>query len=513
MCGPDGCGGVCGTCEEGLRCIEGMCSDEACPAGTLDCGGVCTELLTDADNCGSCGSACPRVDGLVAECIAAECFNTCPALSGQGANVDLTNDPGNCGACGTECPAVGGAAVCEAGACVDPCVEQGLTGCGEECIDTTADPENCGGCDNICPTAENGFPSCVGGECQDPCEGNTNCNGVCVATEADPDNCGGCGIRCHDSQTCNGGVCECPMGGGQDLSTDVENCGACENSCPEIQGGERACNAGNCADACGGALNECNGACVNLAEDVDNCGACDNSCADYTMNEPEVHFWLEEVVSSAQATGCLGGECLFAASMGYRFPNQGGTVESCAAICAAGGGRCVAQPVGLQECPTLDGEVIPLGQNAVGCAVFRGIQAATADAVAGCQDPILPRKGIQGDNRVVINCACEATNPPQPAPELGIPVEQSGGYRYEMASHEILVIRLVAEGAQLRVDMLQPGYIAALSADGEEIDRDSELNFGPFVVFDTAPGRTYYVTYRTFPERAQEIAFEVDLNF
>ena len=44
-CGSDGCGGVCGTCEEGLQCIDGGCVDTGCPAGQmLDCNEECISM-------------------------------------------------------------------------------------------------------------------------------------------------------------------------------------------------------------------------------------------------------------------------------------------------------------------------------------------------------------------------------------------------------------------------------------------------------------------------------------
>src|SRR5262245_55007986 len=36
----------------------------ACPPGTSDCGGQCVDVMTDDDNCGSCGESCASLGGI-----------------------------------------------------------------------------------------------------------------------------------------------------------------------------------------------------------------------------------------------------------------------------------------------------------------------------------------------------------------------------------------------------------------------------------------------------------------
>jgi hypothetical protein len=84
-------------------------------------------------------------------------------------------------------------------------------------------------------------------------------------------------IVCPTGTTDCGGVC-------LDLQTDVNNCGACGNVCPEAQPGfDVGCAGGNCffmrEPACAEGLSSCNGVCVNRQTDPANCGLCGNVCA------------------------------------------------------------------------------------------------------------------------------------------------------------------------------------------------------------------------------------------
>jgi len=84
-------------------------------------------------------------------------------------------------------------------------------------------------------------------------------------------------LVCPSGTTDCSGVC-------LDLQTDVNNCGACGNVCPEAQPGfDVGCAAGNCFfmrdRACAEGLSACNGVCVNRQTDPMNCGLCGNVCA------------------------------------------------------------------------------------------------------------------------------------------------------------------------------------------------------------------------------------------
>jgi uncharacterized protein (TIGR03382 family) len=120
-CGPDGCGGSCGVCEEGSNCKDGACheeicipdcedkncgpdgcggqcgkceSDQACSDGLCECEADCLDVECGDDGCsGSCGEC---ADGLI--CIAGDCVCLSQCLGKQ------CGDDGCGSSCG-ECPA------------------------------------------------------------------------------------------------------------------------------------------------------------------------------------------------------------------------------------------------------------------------------------------------------------------------------------------------------------------------------------------------------------------------
>jgi hypothetical protein len=57
------CSEVCGT---NLVCVNGAC---ACPTGTVNCAGTCSDLSTDGANCGTCGTTCAAGQG----CVSGKC--------------------------------------------------------------------------------------------------------------------------------------------------------------------------------------------------------------------------------------------------------------------------------------------------------------------------------------------------------------------------------------------------------------------------------------------------------
>jgi len=160
--------------------------------GTTTCNGDCTDLQTDPNNCGACGSVCE--EGFLCSAGACLCAVGVPCNDGC---VDLDSDSQNCGTCGTVC--VGG--TCTAGTC--SCAG-GQASCDDACTDVQTDDNNCGECGNACNAGE----TCEAGSCA--CTSAT-CDGVCVDLMSDANNCGECGNVCPGSigfTGCVQGMCE-----------------------------------------------------------------------------------------------------------------------------------------------------------------------------------------------------------------------------------------------------------------------------------------------------------------
>lgn len=137
-----------------------------------------------------------------------------------GSCTPVTRDPENCGACGNRC---GVGQVCFQGACGTSC-GTGTTQCGPSCVDTKVDGQNCGACGTKCSAGE----VCSGGKCGLPCQaGLTMCtagldggvsdassdggsvlgNPYCANLQSDDRNCGACGAACRVGASCVTGAC------------------------------------------------------------------------------------------------------------------------------------------------------------------------------------------------------------------------------------------------------------------------------------------------------------------
>src|SRR5205085_2636077 len=92
----------CGTiCTGGKACQAGACN---CPANQTACGGACTSLSSDPNNCGTCGKACAAGQ----TCQSGTCVGgTCPANRQRcTADVCCAYEGGTC------CPASTGGFCC-----------------------------------------------------------------------------------------------------------------------------------------------------------------------------------------------------------------------------------------------------------------------------------------------------------------------------------------------------------------------------------------------------------------
>ncbi len=191
----------------------------ACDTGWFDCNsqegdGCETDIFTDPENCGGCGSACTFPNGL-GQCAGGSCFlvgcvsgyDDCNNDPSDGCETDLSNDVNNCGFCHNRCSSSVGTPVCNNGVCDVSSCNPGLADCdpndGQPCeTNIWADPNNCGGCGNAC-SLQNATALCANGTCVvDTCDAgwgdcdNQDPNGCETDTTSDPQNCGSCGNRC-----------------------------------------------------------------------------------------------------------------------------------------------------------------------------------------------------------------------------------------------------------------------------------------------------------------------------
>ncbi len=318
VCGPDGCGGSCGTCPAGQQCgNSGTCScapncaGKSC--GSDGCGGSCGTCPagTSCDAQGTCQPAC------VPSCIGKNCgpdgcggsCGTC--LGGQQCSLSGTcacvpsctgkvcGDDGCGGTCGTCQPPT----ACVAGQCV----------CQPACAGKNCGPDGCGGSCGSCPAGQqcvNGIcgcvPSCAGklcgddgcagscGTCQPPAvclNGQCACLPDCLGKVCGDDGCGGTCGSCGANEVCLAGVCTCtPDCSGKQCGTDGcgGSCGTCTPpaecvkgtclclaDCTGKQCGSDGCG-GSCG-TCGGSLKCVSGECLCVpACDAKFCG--DNGC-------------------------------------------------------------------------------------------------------------------------------------------------------------------------------------------------------------------------------------------
>ncbi|OJY29465.1 MAG: hypothetical protein BGO98_47285 [Myxococcales bacterium 68-20] len=304
-------------------------------------------LLSDNENCGTCGNVCPRFDtlGMTSRCVngacEAECaspaFKDCNGRLEDGCETLILDDPKNCGQCGNECaPGV----ECRQGVCGCP---TGMIDCDGRCVDPSTSNAHCGGCNNRCVPPDGAVPpphseyGCVAGQCgqlrcidehiaawfdcnKDLNAPNSDGCEVDIGSRAqDPNNCGGCGIACGPEQVCRDvlGVAQCICKPGEtmcgtpdypicaELATDPEHCGACGIRCPVKDDAHQttSCREGVCTFECASGWGDCNdnpldGCETNLLVHGANCGACGKRC-DTAAGQPCIQGVCLEVECDA----------------------------------------------------------------------------------------------------------------------------------------------------------------------------------------------------------------------
>lgn len=302
-CGPNS------SCD--LATLTCVCFDGGyAQCGTTDAGlPICSNTLSDNNNCGVCGNACPGAP-IVSSCLSGLCSclqQSCPGADGGIICTNTSTDSNNCGGCtyadaGVICPF---GEICQNSICA---CAPGFTSCsilnsdgtmdgGSYCADTTVDKLNCGTCGTACGNNQKCTPQGSMGVCvcdtTAPDGGDLiQCPSGCVHSNGDSHNCGGCGIQC-ETGICNNGVCLCNPDAGilqctptrcADTNSDKKNCGACGNDC--TQGGiltfpNIVCKSGQCRCQ-GGQDYICPQpvtpfptlACIDVSMDPNNCGGC-----------------------------------------------------------------------------------------------------------------------------------------------------------------------------------------------------------------------------------------------
>ncbi|AKU96570.1 hypothetical protein AKJ09_03234 [Labilithrix luteola] len=334
------------------------CPTSACAFGYTTCASsrfLCdTNLLTDANNCGACGHACPKTtDEYSFACIGGECVMKCPedparldcdGIVDNGCETWPTTNE-HCGACNVTCDV----STDPTHACTNTTINyavviqcgcpNGLLFCNGYCVDPNAD-DHCGGCAVTCdpnggpqPNPPKAHYGCVGQQCGKlkcetlylDCDGN-QANG-CEVHGISDENCGACGIACGDGTHCivnTDGFPQCMCEAGTslcvtatdghgltqgycaDFGSDDRNCGGCGVECFHgapiglpLPGGLEACVHGSCELRCVEGNADCNdsptdGCETNTFSDPRNCGGCGIQC------------------DLAAGQACAGGHCMLA---------------------------------------------------------------------------------------------------------------------------------------------------------------------------------------------------------
>jgi hypothetical protein len=151
-------------CSGNHACVANQCQ---CTDGTTECGGVCVDTSSDAQNCGSCGRACSAPKDGTTTCEASQCVSHC--ASGRhlcGATCASDHDVATCGASCTPCsPPANATATCDGTQCGFTC-NSGYVPCDQGC------------CENCASTGCTGATWCnpQSGLCEPGCAQNSQCS-------------------------------------------------------------------------------------------------------------------------------------------------------------------------------------------------------------------------------------------------------------------------------------------------------------------------------------------------
>ena len=289
-CGDDGCGGTCGTCDQGVVCLDHVCQPDQChgvpasgccdgpvvrycadnQASSLDCSTQpsCGWNPQGYYACGTDGKADPS-GGLTMPC------PTCSPIC-----VDRQCGPDGCGgACGV----CGPGTKCNGGQCVaDTCAGVPFEGCcaGELlrwCSHGTIQTADCAATPACGWKADAAMYDCGSDGSEDPSGIHPGTCPACTANCADrvcgDDGCGGSCGACAGGKACLGGQCACTAKAGTGCCGDavcwLDSCGAAEDRIAD-------CPSGCAGSTCTGCTPQCDGRGCGS----DGCGGFCGTCSD-----------------------------------------------------------------------------------------------------------------------------------------------------------------------------------------------------------------------------------------
>jgi Notch-like protein len=255
------------------------------------------------------GTSCTKSNGGVEACDGKD--NDCNGQIDELFN--LQTDASNCGKCGVSCLLKGALTTCELSKCK-------YLGCAPGFIDLNNDQTD--GCEYDCVATG-----------QELCDSKDNdCNGKTDETfdlTTDVDNCGACGAACALANAvpkCDGGTCKIQQCKTGFIDKDKLDSNGCETACTKSNNGVEICDGKD--NDCNGVADDPGGKPIDFKTDAFNCGACSVVC----------------VLPNA-TTACQAGACVLSACKGTSVDADKVTANGC---------EC--SPAGVEICDGKDND-------------------------------------------------------------------------------------------------------------------------------------------------------------